>query len=255
MKIDLRQPVFQGTDKEKLEQMAIYLFQVREQLQWAFENIDESGQGGTSVVNTTTVINQTSTPADNTAKPLTEDQAELTFSAMKALIIKSADIVNAYHAEISKRISLSGDYVASSDFGVYKKETKAEIDLNTENIEINQEKVEQIQSVFMDEGDYAMILKKSGYIKTGFLPGGAYGIEIGVVTEEDGEKKEKSVGRFTSTRIIFYDQNGAEGAWLSNRRLYAAEVEATEKSQLGGFVDEVDPETGDVTTKWVGRGG
>jgi hypothetical protein len=58
MSVSLRQPDFHGTDKEKVEQIASYLFQLNETLQWAFDNIS-AGAGGQQ----TTVILPKSMPA------------------------------------------------------------------------------------------------------------------------------------------------------------------------------------------------
>jgi hypothetical protein len=64
-----------------------------------------------------------------------EESAETTFNSLKALIIKSADIVNAYYEEINTR--LSGVYVAESDFGTYVEETDLKISRSSKDITQN----------------------------------------------------------------------------------------------------------------------
>lgn len=247
MNIDLRMPQFSGTDKEKIQQMHSYMYQLVEQLQWAFSNI-ESSSGDSNAG--TTIIQQTITQ-NNENRPSTPEDAEATFAAIKNLIIKSADIVDAYYEKIDEK--LTKRYVAQSDFGKYQETVDAEISKNAENITINQTKVETMSKVFQDRDTSAVIVKSSGYIKTGFLSEGAYGIEVGQRSENNGVEVLQGSARFTPQEVGFYDENAQKSAWLSKRRLHATEVEAVERQQLGGFVDQIDPMTGDVTTRWVGK--
>lgn len=140
MKVDLRQPAFYGTEKEKLQQMSDYLFQLKDQLQWAFENIEADGIVGGGGTSTTTVITQTTESTET--RPPTEEEAELTFNAIKALIIKSADIVDAYYTEINSR--LEEIYVASSDFGEFAGKTVADIARNSTAISQNYTSIETL---------------------------------------------------------------------------------------------------------------
>lgn len=140
MKVDLRQPAFYGTEKEKLQQMSDYLFQLKDQLQWAFENIEADGIVGGGGTSTTTVITQTTESTET--RPPTEEEAELTFNAIKALIIKSADIVDAYYTEINSR--LEEIYVASSDFGEFAGKTVADITRNSTAISQNYTSIETL---------------------------------------------------------------------------------------------------------------
>lgn len=70
--------------------------------------------------------------------------AEKSFEAMKALIIKSADIVEAYSQKISAQ--LNGQYVAQSDFGTYTQETAALLKAADDQIEALLKSVESIDS-------------------------------------------------------------------------------------------------------------
>lgn len=122
--IDIRLPNITGaTPQEQMAQMQSYMRQFVEQLQWALSNIDNMQQSGAYNVQ------QKETPSQATAYPY--DIAS-TFAALKPLIIKSADIVNAYYEKISTR--LEGVYVAVSDFGVFQEKTSQDILSNSTEI-------------------------------------------------------------------------------------------------------------------------
>jgi hypothetical protein len=245
MQVDLRQPLIQGSDKEQLAQIRSYLFQLREQLQWAFENVESSDSKGAEK---TTVIQQNTT--QTVTRPPTSEEAEATFSAIKNLIIKSADIVDAYYENINQR--LTSIYVAQGDYGEFKEEVTASVTANANNIIMEQQKIETLSQVYQNKENAAVIAKSSGFIKTGFLGDSKYGVEIGQRTETESGEQLRGSARFVTDGIEFDDENGTKSAWLTKNRLHANEVEVGQKQQLGGFVDEVDPLTKDVTTKWVG---
>ena len=114
MGFELRLPQINGkTDREQLAQVKSYLYQMAQQLQWALNNMSPSAGN---------VVQQA---AGNTVALPAEASAQTTFNAIKSMIIKSADIVNAYSEEISRR--LDGEYVARSDFGSYTERTSQEI--------------------------------------------------------------------------------------------------------------------------------
>lgn len=120
MGIEIRLPnINAATEREQLIQLKSYLYQLSEQLQWAFDNINTTGGSSSSGY----VVNQ---PTKIYSKGLSNAEAELTFNSLKSLIIKSADIVNAYYDEINAR--LEGIYVAQSDFGAYAEKTSQEIE-------------------------------------------------------------------------------------------------------------------------------
>lgn len=112
-----------STEKEQLLQIKNYLYQMSEQLGWALNNISSSTP-------TATVIKQTSTPTP--APSSGKIDPESTFNAIKSLIIKSADIVDAYYEEVSKK--LQSIYVAQSDFGEFREEMEFEVIANSAHI-------------------------------------------------------------------------------------------------------------------------
>lgn len=120
--IDIRQPnITAKTTPEQVLQMRSYLYQLSQQLNWALNTVS-GGDGGENVV----LPQGTVAPGGGSADPAA------TFAAIKGLIIKSADIVNAYSESISQK--LEGKYVAQSDFGEYREETAALITGNSKNI-------------------------------------------------------------------------------------------------------------------------
>jgi hypothetical protein len=118
MSIEIRLPNITGvSEKEQLLQLKSYLYQLSEQLQWAFDNINTTGGSGNGyVVNQAPIIPSVSSGGN----------AQATFSEIKSLIIKSAEIVDAYYEEINKR--LEGLYVAQSDFGIFAEKTSQDIE-------------------------------------------------------------------------------------------------------------------------------
>lgn len=359
MGVEIRLPNITGvTEREQLLQLKSYLYQLSEQLQWAFDNINTAG--GTSGGY---VVNQSSrgfTGSSGTSG----GSSGISFSELKALIIKSADIVEAYYEEISKK--LEGVYVAQSDFGIFAEKTSQEIEAtstaitqNFENVQIIiQNKKEEIDGEFdlkigetvsalngkildatnqiadtnsaietlgdglnaaedriaaaegsleeaktninssiqtvansvssvdkllesakaqlqgsledlgkdvdafksiMTEDGEAVVIGVSGQIKSGVLyyteganPVPVIGIEIGQkVTDADGNTVFNKFARFISEKLSFYDANGIEVAYISDKKLYIGQAEITTSLKVGGLVDLVMA-NGDVVTKWEG---
>lgn len=106
-----------------------------------------------------------------------------------------------------------------------------------------------------------VIIGVTAYIKSGLLyytdaeiP--VYGLEVGqsVKDEVSGEVVFQKYARFTSEKLSFYDSNGIEVAYISDKKLYIRMAQITISFQIGGLIDLVMP-NGDVVTKWVGIGG
>lgn len=230
------------TEAGQLLQVKSYLLQLAEQLNFALQDVESKDASNTPQ-------NSASSSTSNTEK-----EAQSTFAAIKALIIKSADIVNAYYDEINKR--LEGVYVAESDFGVYAEQTSQDIQANSTSIA---SLYTNIQTILSDiEGIKDTTLKTNAYINSGLLyeddgvP--VYGLEIGQRNEIDGVEVFNKYARFTSDKLTFYDSNDNEVAYVSDRKLYITIVEVTGEFIMGGFVDIVLPDKS-VVTKWVVEGG
>jgi hypothetical protein len=220
--------------------MKSFLYQFVEQLQFVLDNM-----GVANNATTTTPKSATPTPKD-TANP------EATFSAIKSLIIKSADIVQAYYDEISTR--LSGMYVAESDFGTFVETTEQEINQTSTDIE---QIFANVQQIFTDIEDITFTLAEvNAHIRSGLLfydddsvP--VYGLEVGQKNTIDGEEVFNKYARFTSDRLSFYDHNDVEVAYISDYKLYITNAEVTGTLKLGAF--RIDTSKG-FTLKYVGRG-
>ena len=280
MGIDLRLPNINGaTEREQLLQIKNFLYQHIEQLQFALNSIGTSNNTSTGAV--TAIPSSLVSPAQTTVS------ADATFGSIKALIIKSADIVNAYYEEINKR--LVGEYVAQSDFGTFEEQTSQDVFENSTNINRSFGSIQEIKSG-VDSSIEALtgeigevdtkvadveasmttkiqdlktevealnfsIAEVAANIKSGLLyydddgvP--VYGLEVGQRNVVDGVEVFNKYARFTAGRLSFYDQNGTEVAYISDYKLYITHAEVTGALKLGGFA--VDTTNG-LTFKWVGR--
>jgi hypothetical protein len=246
MGYDIRLPNITGTtEKEQLKQLRSYLHQFVEQMQYVLNDISMN-QGG----NTTIHASQQA----NASQAGGEIDGVATFDSIKALIIKSADIVDAYYEEINRR--LEWVYVAESDFGTYKQETSQEIIETSKSIE---QIFTNIQEIITDiENIDQTMVDVDAHIKSGLIDyDGAipiYGLEIGQKNTIDGVETFNKFARFTADRLSFYDQNGDEAAYISDYKLYIRNVEITSTFKIGGFIDTVMA-NGNVVTKWVGGEG
>ena len=243
MSVDIRLPNITGrTETEQLTQIKSYLYQFAEQLQWALKNVE----GGNS--NTNTLYRSSSATAaakDNTAS---------SFSELKALIIKSADVVEAFYEKIDALLKLSGDYTASSDFGTFKEITLNQSSANHAQIQQN---IADLQAIFDTDGNIRSELLVNGHIYSGIIEyakeGEAIvGIEIGQTTMDNGVKVFNKFARFTAEKLAFYDAMVQDEpvAYISNYKMYITNAEITGTLKLGGFV--LDTSVG-LALKWEGR--
>ena len=244
MSIDFRFPNITAKDEAgQLIQMRSYLHQLVEQLNYAMKTVESGSSSAASYQNK-------ATPAASGESA----KAQSTFNSIKSLIIKSADIVNAYYETINAR--LKGIYVAESDFGTYTEVTDAKIEGNSEAIAQHYENIQQILSDI--EGFENSLIEVNAHIKTGLLyydESGApvYGLEIGQRTAMDGVETFNKYARFTSEKLSFYDSNDNEVAYISDKKLYITHVEVTGSFSLGGFVQKVRADKS-VVEKWVEGG-
>lgn len=223
------------TDAEQLQQLKSYLYQLVEQLNNTPQLAVTSENGGAvGAVKKT----QPPTPAE-------------TFAALKGLIIKSADIVDAYCDKLEKK--LSGVYVARSEFGDYMRKVDNTLTATAEGLTQSFAHLEQIVT-----GMQTREQETRAYIRTGLLyyagtqeslPEGTpvYGVEVG--QENDGEFRR--FGRFTAYGMTFYDENGTPAAQITQGQLKIPHGLVEGSFTLGGFRDEVLPD-GSLVTRWQG---
>lgn len=234
---DIRYPnITAQTESGKIEQFRSYLYQLVDQLKWALNSIDSGAK----------VLQQGN---QSTAKELTKEEAEATFGSIKSLIIKSAEIVEAYYEEIKEK--LVGEYVAQSDFGTYKENTEKTTTTNSKGVE---DLYKSVQAINTNIGNLqTKVIEVTARIRSGILyyddnEAPVYGIEVGQINEVNGVNVFNKYARFTSDRLSFYDKNDIEVAYISDYKLYITNAHITGTLTLGKF--EFDTSDG-LAIKWV----
>ena len=250
--MNIQYPKITGGTAEQLLQIRGFLYQLVQQL-----NMESSSGGGQT-------ISQSALPT----APLTQGSLESaegspmsTFNQVKSLIIKSAEIVNAYSEEINRR--LEGVYVAESDFGTYRRETSQQITETSERVE---QVFTSVQSI---SGQVNEIIKTNANIRSGLLftvgeenlepelgqdlPEGTevYGVEVGQITEVNGEEIFNKFARFTSYGMTLYDNNGELSAYITDSRLNIPNAVIENSLTRGGFVETIYSD-GSSVERWGG---
>lgn len=134
MALNLRLPNINGlSEKEQLAQIRSYLHQLVCELEFAFSTL---GTSSDSIV--------IPSKRGSSSESSTNMSGSAMFSVLKPLIIKSADIVDAYYDKITKR--LEGVYVAQSDFGTYTEQTSQTIQENSKSITQNFTSIQTIST-------------------------------------------------------------------------------------------------------------
>lgn len=249
MGIDIRMPNINATtDAGQLQQIRSYLYQFAEQMKWA---LDTMGAGQSE-----TVVQQGG--GSSSSGSTEEADAMSTFNEVKSLIIKSADIVDAYYEEIDKMISLSGKYVAQSEFGDYTEETNQSISATSTQVTQNLNKIETIEGKV--DGISDSIKEKESYIRYGYVgttlddsglaTNDAPGIEIGDYNNLDGSENRR-YARFTAYGLeLFGDTIEYPVAYIKQYKLYITNAEITGTLILGGY--RIDTSNG-LSFKWIRR--
>lgn len=228
----LRYPHISGSVPEQLRQTRQYLWLLAEELNVLLSG----GSGGNPVTGSGTTLAQT----------------EENRTALRDLILRSAEVVES----VSQRVSriLDGKYVAVSDFGAYTAQTALKIELSDTELKQLFSRLEEITSAV--EGLEGYRQDTDAYLRTGMLDTDeagmpVYGIEVGQKTSLNGQEVFRKFARFTSEKLSFYDQNGMEVAFISDRQLYITAVEITRRLVQGKLSEEAQPD-GSVVTRWVG---
>lgn len=241
MSIDIRLPnITASTETGQMDQMRSYLYQLVQQLNWALNAVNNAENGDSSEI---------SVKGSNSVGDI--EKAYSNFSEIKSLIIKSADIVNAYYDVISKR--LEGVYVSEADFGVFSEQTSNDIEANSKNITQNYNDIQSISSDI--ETIKNSNIGTDSWIKTGLLeydPNGIpiYGVEVGQKTNKDGVEIFNKYARFTGGGIYFYLPGASDAvAWMSGTKLYITNAEVTGSLKLGKYFCDL---SNGIAFKWVG---
>ena len=211
----------------QVSQIRSYLFQLYEHLKLAESSYTENGG---------TVIYK---PASSGASSKNVEVTGGDFEKTKALIIASADIVNAYYEKISRR--LRGQYVATSDFGQYVSDVFGEYNVTPSELTA---KFNEIQEIIGKNGDGTF--KLSAYVRAGKIEEGVYGLEVGQ-TSDDSFKR---FARFTAGGLYFYDgSNDDATAWIENYVLHIRSAEIDGNLALGQY--KYDTSDG-IIHQWTG---
>lgn len=235
MNVDLRPPNITATTPEaKIGQLQTYLVYLSSQLQYAFYSVEQKEKE----------YLEKKEESDKAISP--EKEAESTFNSIKSLIIKSADIVEAYSEEITRE--LSGTYVAQSEFGTFSEETSQKIEANSSDITQVFTNIQTITSSLDEIG--SKVLETEGYIRSGDLGTDAEGRPIiGIEVGQTNDGVFSRFARFTADRLSFFNGAGSEIAYISGQKLYITEAEITGNLTLGGY--EIDTSDG-LIFRWAG---
>ena len=238
MSFDFNYPnISAPTDKGRIEQIRSYLYQFIDQLKFTLNSIESSNEKAIQQV------------SQSSKKTNPTEEAQATFNSVKALIIKSSDIVNSYYEEFNKKFS--GTYVAQSDYGTFVQNTEQSIRANNELIE---QTFANIQTIMTDiENLEHSLIEANAHIKSGLLfydDNGVpiYGLEVGQRNEIDGVEVFNKYARFTSGRLSFYDKNDTEVAYISDYKLYITNAQISGALTIGKFVFEA---SNGLAIKWV----
>lgn len=251
MSIKLRYPdLMTPSQQDPIKRVQNYLYQMVDELNIALVSVQAQDSNANGL-------------SHGPSKPgsASEKDAQSSFNDIKSLIIKSADIVNAYYDIINKR--LEGVYVAESDFGTFLEESVLDIEVNSKSISQYFKDVQQLIDV-VGELEQTLIAVTAN-IKTGLLyyndpddednyieemPEGTpvYGLEIGEKVSDGVSDIFNQFARFVANRLTFYDSNGNKVSWISDKKLHIKSAEITVGLARGGLVDTVLSD-GSVVTK------
>ena len=243
MSIDFRLPNITAKDEAgQLIQMKSYLHQLVEQLNYAMKTVESSSSGAVAYQNKAT-----------TAAAGEDAKSQATFNSIKSLIIKSADIVQAYEETIFE--DFNGKYFADSDFGTYLAETNKTV---TDNSEYTKEVYTKVETITNEDGTGSLDeLQKetkttNAYIKRGALgyherlKKDVYGIAVGQ-TDDNGVYNKYAW--FISDGLCLFDENGQEVAYVSQNKLYITDAVFLGTIQFGKY--KMDTSDG-VAFTWIG---
>lgn len=229
MGVELRLPnINSETPEGQLSQIRSYLYQFAEELNWALNTLS-TAEESKEVIQTT-----------SEATAARESKAQDTFDDIKSLIIKSADIVNAYYEEIDSLLSLSGKYATEADFGEggvsgYIKETQQKIRGTSEYIEQNFYSKETI------DGMLDALRETSGYIRTGFvgttLTDPPNDTEIGIEIGNFNTDEPQRFARYTAAGIELFDgsKSNTPVVTISQKKIRISSAEFTSEVKMGGY--------------------
>lgn len=215
--VELRLPELSGgSEAEQLRQIRKYLYSLAEQLQFAFDGAAQQAQ-------VQQLQNRERTPAE-------------TFTSIKSLIVKSADIAEAISQETERQ--LEGKYIASGEFGSFRQEMEQKITESAGEIRQSFRNLQEVSSTVAEIA--SSLMEVNACIRTGLLyedddgmP--VYGVEIGQQETVDGLVVFRKFARLTAAKLSFYDSSGNEAAWISDLQLHVilAQIHSLTAKDIG----------------------
>lgn len=211
-------PTLMGPERQQLDQLYRYLSAMSDKLNQALMAIS---------------IDQL-TPETQTMIRSAEKNVASESENLKALIIKTAQIVRNEMDEISTQ--LEAHYQAISDeFGEYQRDLVTTITATAEGVLQQYNIDERITNAQNAADDFRNQI--STYIYSGILPGGDMGIAIGEnVTNQDGSLcSENKMATFTMQELTFW-HGDTRYAWFSDMTMHISKAEITNTLQMGNHV-------------------
>ncbi len=224
-------PVLTGKEGQVLYS---YLYRMAEQINVALEAVEGSG-GSASPMGLGTELS----PA-----------AQNTQDELKALIVNTAETVRREMDRL-ETVLRSNYEAVSNQWGVYKEQMHNTITATAEGIVQQYGFVSDIESLEAQASGFEQYrISTEGFIRQGFVERNEAGVPIigiaigqgltGVETVVDGQTvleldESQSCAFYTAERVSFRI-GGREVAYLSNRRLYVADVEVTGGLRLGKWL-------------------
>ena len=222
-------PHIHGTAEEKIEQISNYLFKLAEVSNY---NLDQSTPEG--------IFRQAAEAVTSAESEAIEEGQRAKFGSLRDLIIKSAGSVKISQEEISH--SLAGLFVATSDFGTFKKETEQNFSANSGSFKSLFKKNEEIST---DLTNYKTEMQN--YIFAGY-DGDTFALDVGLLKDTytaDGKTTENGTPkkiRITPSRLSLFSGD-YEAAYLSENAIYFPNANITGGTlNIGGGRFAVDSE-------------
>lgn len=228
-------PMATGTDAQKLSQVYSYLYQLSEQLNASMNNLTTDN----FTPEAAQLIEQAT--SGEVQKKAQAEQA----NTLKALIIKTADVVRAEMDLLE--VELRSDYVAKSEFGEFREGMKADIEATAAGVVQSfgySSDILALQEGMVDFEDYKV--ESQSYIKTGLLYFDDYGVPVyGVAVGEkfakvivDGEEVLARSGMMTTMttgRLSFW-QGKTEVAYITGGVLHIPKAELSDQLVIGNYI-------------------
>lgn len=256
--IEINQPnITNDNQAQALLQMRSYLYQLSGQLNWAFSTLESSGStNGKDIA----IVGQDGSIKD----AVSEDRSTAeVFNDLKGLIIKSADIVNAYYDTIKGR--LDGVYVAESEFGSYQATVSTTIEETAMSVVRNYDYSDILKPTEDKLAGFESYMNNTqGFIRQGFIDRDKNGVPIlGIAIGQDLEseivqdgdrelvkfKSDQSCAFYTANKVSFRI-GGDEVAYISDQKLYIKEAEVLGKLVMNGW--QISDDSVGLTFRYIG---